>query len=403
MAKLMVTGRMGWVRRVVAMVVVLAVAAAAGPGARGQHQTEGFLGDEEETWFPGITRGDFAEVLRVVGTTDEQKSALADLYDAYRARVQSAMSTWHTYQQAVQSEHWLSGKDEWNQPLLRSEEKRFNAHIARLKTEFLEDVTTMVAPEQAVRVDAARLAIERRERRKLIVEGYPGERPVDLAKEVRSAMKFGPMPIELRQVLDRYELDMDVVLSEFAKVLQEETDERERRGSAPQDEESRQKFNNRMQEFGERIARVNEAAYGPLLAAMPADRRPALERAYVLAGPDCRDLASACRAFEWMLRGVEGVKDVTASQRAQIAELRDRLDRELVRVAKSGAVKDEQNGSRRFKDPLNGEMVYGHVLERRLQGRVVNEIRAMLTDSQREALGPPFKVLSTEPPVYGED
>lgn len=403
MANLMVTGRMAWVRRVMAMVVVLAVAAAAGPGARGQHQMEGFLGDEEEMWFPGITRDGFAEVLRIVGPADEQKSALADLYDAYRARVQSAMSAWQRYQQALQSEHWLSDKDEWPQAVWQSEEKRFKAHTARLKSEFLADVATMVSPEQAARVDAARLAIERRERRKAIVQGYVGVRPVDLAKEAGRALKPGAVPIEVREVLDRYERDMDVVLSEFVTIMKEYTDEREGRGSAPQDEERRQKFDDRMKEFAERIERVNETAYGPLLAAMPEDRRSALERAYCLAGPECREIASAWDGVDHMLRQVERLTDVTASQRARITEMRSRLDRDLVRVAKSGLVKDDQDGSWRFKDPLNGEVVRGHVLERRLKSRAVIEIRTLLTDSQREALGSPFKVLSTEPPVYGED
>jgi Spy/CpxP family protein refolding chaperone len=260
--------------------------------------------------------------------------------------------------------------------------RRFRDRTAELEKSFLDDLRSVLTPEQA----RAWPRVERMRRREtgLARAGLAGE-SVDLIEVVRA---LGLRAEGLAETLDQYEADLDRTIRERAAAMEEFREVRPGDGR-PLDAEAMRAMMAKARESGEKIREVNRAYARRIEALLPESARPGFSgevrrRSFpqVYRTPHTLRLYEAAARFD----------DLAPAQRQQIEEDRRSYERELAVVnerwadavlesekdGQSGAVSaDGQLMRFRFGDdpgPLQEARKARRELDERFRDRLLNRL-----------------------------
>ena len=367
--------------------------------------------DEIDNWAQGVTQRDLLEFFRIVGATDEQKTPLTDLFTAYRGRLNDAGKKFNEYWEAASNGRLEDGEQATPEEL-KSVEAGYKRHIVRLQQTFLDDFALLLTEEQRTRLPEAIRWMERRiKRRDLLIGGQLAARGADLTAIVTRLLKPGPIPTDVRVVLDQYEEELDHAIDGCLTQLKQ-IDEMER-----QDASSKTTYSDLVAIFQQSFARqaaatvnlraISETAMKRLVPLVPDDRRDRFQIEYFASIPN--SLQGDDYSFNLTLSRALALPDLTPDQRAAIVDARIGYDRLLLPIVKQQAAAyallldagkyDELMALRLDRDGSQNAIV---LQKRKLITQAAAKVRTVLTESQVDTVGPPIKMIKIQRPNFDE-
>lgn len=269
----------------------------------------------------------FEAYCRILGLDETQKAAARELLEGTSAANRTASDEMRTAMAAFgEKMKEAMKKDGWPaaQKMLSDEmpviTKRYSDQRAKLEMQFFADLKGMLSEAQLAKMPA----VERARRRETGLRLAPGAGAVVDLVDVLDAMKIEASGGEMGDEVGRYELRLDQLLGERER-LQKESEGSLKEVLKTMDMEAIEKAQQPLKDNGVAIRDLTRLTTGKVAALLPEDRREAFEaevkrRAF----PRVYKQAYVMKAIET----AEAMKDLDASQKAALAELREKYGRE---------------------------------------------------------------------------
>lgn len=372
-------------------------------------------GDMMDAWSDSITRGDVKGFTRALKSTDEQQKSINDLFTAYRSQYETATKKLRDYQKALQEKSG-GGFDAkvWKDAAPTFEQ--YNKHVRTLKSQFLEDMKSMLGPEQAEQWPRVERMVRRKE---AIRTSMPGPSKVDLVNVVTGAMGNDPVPEEAAATLDRYEEEIDranTELSEFrkelegrqSKLLEEMADK-----GMEEMQKTQLKLMKELREKSKGSSEINARTFKKLIPLLPEAKRARFQSAYYKAAYDMMSsfMPGAASLDKAVAKAME-LADVTAEQKTAIETALDDHGKEMVSVYEKYAETMERKAedAANSDDPQAIQSIYFdqaammdlNTKRGEADSRAVQRIRAALTEEQLAKLTAPLKKSDLAKPNFDE-
>lgn len=386
-------------------VAALALAAFSAPTASAQSDDA-----EDIAAFDGMGSGlRKSNVESMIGTLNlppEQRKTVLDLYSTFSGQVSDATSKMMEFQKSMASGGLGGMPSKENIKKAMEAYENFTNHKKELEARFMEDFKSVLTPEQA----ALWPKVERRRRlAEAASMGAIGGGVINLVTVADQTLNAGKLPPEAEPVIDTYEQEMDVALTDLLawragveKRMKEIGDK-----VADMSMEEQQKFGMEMMaEMRTKSAaasEVNNRSLPKIAAVLPEALRDRFQIAYYRAayfqffdrGP------SIDKAFDAAAK-IDGLSD---EQRTSLAEIHKAHDAETLALYRGTAqLRDKELAE--AKDQM--AMFSGPSLQTFMQKgpeitkATVAKVRAALTPEQLAKLPAPFKPADVKEPTFEE-
>lgn len=354
-----------------------------GPGGRGFGRMAMGAGG----MMTEISSGQFDRYLKMLDMSDEQQSAAKTLFDGYRNEIKQLDEEMRSARQAAMEKFRetqdRSAFESMRGDMEKSREKRDNAASA-----LMGDVKVLLTADQ----QGKWAKVERAQRRdQSLSRGRLAGEAVDLSRLVEDLKLDSGAAKGVAPILDRYETELDREMAARNTVIDKSMQEG-MEAFRNRDVEKAQELFDKARDASVKVRDINRNFARQVGDALPADRKGEFEQAFKRASfPEVYRPTLASRRFE----GAEKLADLTSDQRASIAELRTRFERDLASTNDKLAQAIE---SRQMSMGIQGMFGRGGpdgeddpVAELRTKRRDLSQqasesLNKVLTDAQREKL-----------------
>lgn len=338
-----------------------------------------------------------------------QREAAASLHEGY---VNSSRAALRSHRSAVSRVLESQPPDRERSRAVKDQlASLWTAHRTELEgldAAFMADLSALSTPAQM----AAWPAVERARRREQLLRGIISGESIDLLALVESLKLPAADTAALAAPLSAYELDLDRLLVDKARVLKEEDPFRETGGMSSSDAMAR---TTRARVIGLSIRDLNDNVVRVLAMTLPSKRAEELRSAYLRAAfPTVFEARYGAILLELALKSIPNLAD---EPRAAIAAAQTRYKRDVdaANAALITAIRDAETAQRSVTMPTGETSVAVHVgapdtnfvmlarnARAKLDAGVMTFLEKTLTPEQFESL-PPAKSLGPREMILRDD
>ncbi len=333
-----------------------------------------------------IQRAEILAFARAVPLTPDQRAAALRLYDAYAARYRASAEKFFEYEQAIiGGDRERARDDESVEEKLSPVREDFAAYQQTIKSELLEGLQQVLTPEQA----HAWSWFERRLRlREARFRGWYQQRAIDLSIMLEEVLGAQPSPLGALDLLDRYSAELDSVTREAEEArrrLQDDPAAIARMQDA--DEEARAamwaEWEAALKPFRVKTAEILDNYFARLRAMLDPEAADALELRVL----ECRTQSYIGDDNSGRLFRLAGaLPDLTNEQRDSLKRRRGEHQKARLEYLRVGDKRRREAGAEEWR----GWSSEDFEREAERHRKVIGDVRAILTESQCEAVGPPL-------------
>ncbi|MBL0927010.1 MAG: hypothetical protein IBJ11_05070 [Phycisphaerales bacterium] len=420
-----VTGVCGWLG------VWLVAAALGGAGlaaapAKGQESVVSPQADEDDAAMPfdpagqaSVRPDDFNAMVRILNLSGEQRAAAESLFKSYNEARQRASAKMSAFQRSLGEAYPRTWQDERYTKEWQAVSADYMAHGQKLRDAFVEDIKTLLTPEQEGRWPR----LERAERRRttLLTAMAVGAR-TDLVTLTARVLGSETTPPAVADLLDQYELEVDRAHEDMVKAgkeMQEKGEALERKMKAGEEMNMLEMISSGQEILAAQarsargLREVNLKYLRKLGEELKPEQREEMEFAYYSDrgfAPEFDVMARGAVPAASLFERASALPDLTADQRGRLASVRAEFRRESLVVLRrrfEHAVQQEERQSKGGVLTMFGGMFGGEGKRladeaEKVNARAVENLRGLLTDEQLERMPPPLKKVRLERPRFDE-
>jgi hypothetical protein len=285
--------------------------------------------------FDMITRRSLNTYAKMLKLDESQKEAASSLLEGSQQESRKLMKS---FQDEVQNGEMFRDPKGMQEKM-----KQFQVKVEGIEKQFFEDVKLLLTPEQ----NELWPSVERlRRREKLLKFGLMSGAGVDILAVAERTKAMPESEGELKEVLSRYEFEMDRLLQTFESDVQKATDDFMEKGNM-MDPAAATGMLKKMADASLKVRDMNFDTYRKAFALMPEAQQGAFRDEYnKRAFPTVYRTQGAWKMIEAALK----LDDLDGTQRDSVASLRDSYAKELLVVNQkiAAAQQDEEEKSGGF-------------------------------------------------------
>ena len=323
-----------------------------GGGGFGGGRMGGMFGGGD-MFAPSIDSRELDRYEQILGLSRDQRDLVRDLFDGYQQEFRAAATGIREKMEAAREqaraqreaggERAGGGQGGAAFSEIRDTMTQFRTQRDKMEQGFFADVQAVLTPEQT----ALWPKVERTRRRERTMQRglMSGER-MDVMRLVDEASVTGETRATIAPLLEQYEMDLDRALVERNKVYDDGLGEAMANFRGPEDAQNpealarAQRLMTAARDASVRVRDTNRRYARQVMEALPAEQRPAFERAIKQASfPGVYRATRTSRE----LTAAAGFADVDATQRQAITELTTSYNRQLEVLNDQLATATEQN------------------------------------------------------------
>lgn len=344
-----------------------------------------------------VTPEDVTIYAKVLGLTSEQKQAADALHAAYLADVEKADTDRNEAMRKIREEFEDTRDPSIWQNKMPDLMRKQVEKSKEMQASFLNDLKTMLTPEQAAKWPV----LERTSRRRQATQsGMLAGEAVDLVAIV-DQLKLAKSPEALADTLERYSGELDAALQERNRQREEIGKQMEgfgrNAGGGLPDFAGLQKSMNDLRKAGVKTRDINDRYSNMLKSSIPADKQADFESKVKLARfpqvynetHTAKSLVAAAAFKDLDEKQKSGIAEVKASYERDIVAANEKLAQEISKAEADGGGDDSFNWFNRMNgggDQGESDLTKARKARREIDRAALDKLKALLSESQVERL-----------------
>jgi len=337
-----------------------------------------------------IQRAEILAFARAVPLSPDQREAALRLYDAYRARHRAAAEKMFEYETAITSgDRDRAWSDETLREKLEPVQIEFHTYQQKIKDELVGNIRDLLTPEQAHSWSWLERRLRLREAEMVLSHGRV--RSADLSILIEDVLPSTQSPQGTLDLLERYAADLDALLRE-ARTARDEfmrnaADARQQKQEGEDAQDSWMQMQLSLRPFRQKALELEDAFLARLRTTLSPAQADDLERRVL---EERVGGAWGLSDFNRLFNSVDRLRDLSAEQREALA-----AERKSAQEKRLEFLREFSKKLREFNEADPGDFDYSiyqklHQEASERRAETVSRLRAILTEPQREAVGPPL-------------